>query len=234
MRDAGTERAFVPGTHLHSRPMTPVTPIEPRLRRPDVSRRPRLAELDVAIPVHREPATTRRVEPRERPLSEMALAARFFPLVAVVVAADLATKAWAATSLAARTVRLLPALSLSLHFNPASAGGVWLGEETRALNFTATGIVVGVLVMIAPQLVRVDRKSWVALALIVGAGLGNLVSLARGERGVVDFIALHHGAGAWVLNVADVALAIGLALLARTTLVMLRSARSGGSRVRMR
>ena len=105
----------------------------------------RVVERDVPIRVHRAadvapaPATA-----APRALTEPQLAARFFPLVALVTAADLATKAWAVSVLADAPVRLGPWLSLSLAFNRASAGGVWLGESTRALNFTATSVIVGV------------------------------------------------------------------------------------------
>ena len=220
--------------------MTLVTPIEPHLRRRDTGRsapRTHQLERDVAIPVHRElPAVdaTLRAPQATRPLSERALAARFFPLVAAVLAADLATKAWATSALAARTVRLAEGISLALSYNRASAGGVSLGSHTRDLNFVATGVVVGLLVMLAPTLTRLHRRAWVAVALIVGAGLGNLVSLAHDDRGVADFIALSHGhGGAWVLNVADVALLLGLALLAWTTLVLARAARRGGANARV-
>ena len=84
--------------------------------------------------------------------------------------------------------------------------------------------------MLAPVLARVDRRSWAAVALIVGAGLGNLASMASDPRGVVDFIAV----GRYVLNVADVALLVGLGLLARTTFGMLRTVRGGRGGVRVR
>jgi lipoprotein signal peptidase len=188
----------------------------------------RVVERDVPIRVHRDAdvATTVPVA-APRPLTEPQLAARFFPLVVLVAAADLATKAWAVSTLAEAPVRLGPWLSLSLAFNHASAGGVWLGENTRALNFTATGVIIGLVLMLVPELAKADRRSWRALALIVGAGFGNMASLLGG-RGVPDFIALHRGpgaAGAWVLNVADLALAAGLALLGGTVARLARAAR---------
>jgi lipoprotein signal peptidase len=53
-----------------------------------------------------------------------------------------------------------------------------------------------------------------------------MASLLSG-RGVPDFIALHRwgGSGAWVLNVADLALAVGLALLAGTVTRLARASR---------
>jgi lipoprotein signal peptidase len=88
-------------------------------------------------------------------------------------------------------------------------------------------VVIGLVIMLAPELTKVDRRAWRALALLVGAGLGNMASLLSG-RGVPDFIALHRANGAaWVLNVADVALAVGLALLAGTAVRLARAARLG-------
>ena len=206
----------------HRRPTTGRT-TPPGARRPVVER-------DVPIRVIRsadlpkasaEPRTT--VARAAAALTEPQLAARFFPLAFVAAAADLASKAWAISALSVESIALGPWLSLSLAYNRASAGGVWLGENTRALNFTATGIIVGLVIMIAPELVKVDRRSWRALALIAGAGLGNMASLLSG-RGVPDFIALHHGRGAWVLNVADLVLVAGLALLAGTVARLARAA----------
>jgi lipoprotein signal peptidase len=196
---------------------------------PPGGRRP-VVERDVPIRVVRsadlpkapaEPTTT--VARAAAALTEPQLAARFFPLAFVAAAADLASKAWAISALSTDSIALGPGLSLSLAYNRASAGGVWLGENTRALNFTATGIIVGLVIMIAPELVKADRRSWRALALIAGAGLGNMASLLSG-RGVPDFIALHHGRGAWVLNVADLVLVAGLALLGGTVARLARAA----------
>lgn len=186
----------------------------------------------------RTPAWARRAIAARRPsrapvdyglasVDEAALARVFLPIAALVVAIDLVTKSWATTALAGHAVHLASWLSLSLVYNGASAGGVWLGESTRAINFAATGIVVGLLVAIAPALARVDRRSTAALALAAGGGVGNLVSLAEGGRGVVDFIAFRHGTGAWVINVADVALFVGLVMLGRTVLVLGRAVRRG-------
>jgi lipoprotein signal peptidase len=192
----------------------------------------------VELPLHREvervvPLATHRAAPTTaaaaaRGMTELELAARFFPAAFAVAAVDLATKAWAVAALAERSVTLGPWLSLSLAFNRASAGGVSLGEHTRAINFTATGVVVGLVIMLVPALARVDRGAWRALALLTGAGLGNLASLLRGGRGVPDFIALRLAGRAWVLNVADVALVVGLALLARTVVTLARAARAEG------
>jgi len=236
----GTERALTPcidSPAADATMHTPVTPIDTYRRRRDTDRRSntgeRVVERGVSIPVHREPETlTPDTRPRE--LNEHGLAARFFPLAGVVVAADLLTKAWATSALGERAVQVANGVSLALSYNRASAGSVSLGAHTREVNFVATGVIVGLLVMLVPTLTKLHRRAWVAVALIVGAGLGNLVSLASDERGVVDFIALYRPGGAWVLNVADVALAIGLTLLAWTTCVLALAVRRKGARTRVR
>lgn len=214
--------------------MPDIVRIDRTPRRPVSHRLPPIGDRPVTLTLHRNAdrvvaAETTRATPTASPvppLTERALAARFFPLMLAVVGLDLATKAWAVATLAGGSIALGPWLSLSLAFNRASAGGVSLGEHTRTLNFVATGLVVGLVVALAPALVRADRRGWRALALIAGAGLGNMASLFHGGRGVPDFIAVRHTAGAWVLNVADVALVVGLALLVGTVVRLARAALS--------
>jgi signal peptidase II len=221
----------------NARRRTPSTP----LRRPADGERPLTGERVVPFPTHREiarPRTSVRdtvvasveevetVAEAPAPMTERALAMRFFPLVGAVAVADLATKALAVEALADRTVAVAGPLALHLVYNTASAGGVWLGAHTRELNLVATGVVIGLLVMLVPMLARIDRRSWAALALIAGGGVGNLTSLASSPHGVPDFLAFRHPGGAWVLNVADVFMVAGLVLLGRTVLVLARAVRA--------
>ena len=165
--------------------------------------------------------------------TERALAARFFPVVALVACVDLVTKLLASAALADGAPRSLGPLALQLVYNVGSAGGVMLGAHTRAFNLAATGLVVGLLVMLVPALARVDRRSTAALALVVGGGLGNLVSLATSPRGVEDFLAWRHATGAVVVNVADLAMLAGLLLLGHTVWQLGRAVRHHGPRARV-
>jgi len=185
-----------------------VAAVAPRVRR----RHARwMAPTRAAVPLHVVPREAARVAPA---VGERALARVYFAAVLLIAALDLATKAWAVAELAgAPRLAVAPGFSLALVFNTASAGGVWLGEHTRALNFAATGVVIGLLTMLVPHVARVDRRGTHALALMAGGGLGNLASLGTSTRGVPDFLAIHHAHGAWVLNVADVAIFGGLAML---------------------
>ena len=167
-------------------------------------------------------------------LDERALAARFFPLALGVVGVDLATKLAAGAWLADGATRAaFGPLALQLVYNAGSVGGLMLGAHTRALNLAATGLVVGLLVMLVPALARVDRRSTAALALVAGGGLGNLVSLAASARGVEDFLAWRHAGGAVVVNVADLAMFAGLVLLARTLWALGQAVRTHGPRARV-
>ena len=170
------------------------------------------------------------VPPRPPAAEEGALARRFFPLALLVALVDLVTKALAVAWLAPG-VTLGAALPLRLHlvYNAASAGGVSLGEGTRTLNVAATGVVIGLLVMLVPALTRVDRRAPLALALVAGGGLGNLASLLGSAPGVPDFLAIPHAGGAWVVNVADLALLAGLLLLGRTVWAIVRAIRLQGA-----
>jgi lipoprotein signal peptidase len=73
-----------------------------------------------------------------------------------------------------------------------SAGAGWLGASTRGANVAATGAVLGVLMLLAPALHRLERRTTEALALMVGGGLGNLLSLATRDTGVPDFLRVEH------------------------------------------
>jgi lipoprotein signal peptidase len=217
-RRPGAERARrAPG----ERPADPVAPrrIERQVPRAVAVERPRVVRpgiLDVSM-----------VVPPPAVPDTRTLARAFFPVAALVAVADLATKAMAEAWLVPNVVHEA-GLPLQLVRNAASAGGVSLGDHTRVLNVIATGIVVGLLVMLVPTLARVDRKSTRALALVVGGGLGNLASLVGSPHGVVDFLMIPHAAGAWVINGADVAIAAGLLLLGRTVLAIVRAIRTHG------
>jgi signal peptidase II len=145
-------------------------------------------------------------------------AATLYPwlgLSALVIALDLATKAWMTSAFRYGEVReVLPFFNLVLVHNTgaafsflANAGG-W-----QRWFFTAIAVVISVVVLV--MLKRQAGKPLVAasLALVLGGALGNLydrVSLGH----VVDFIQVHAAGYYWpAFNVADSAICIGVALL---------------------
>ncbi|GLC26751.1 signal peptidase II [Roseisolibacter agri] len=220
----------------HARRRTPATPATPP--RGERERQERVVPIPVSRTADRVTALpTTRIAPAvaaaPAPLSERALAKRFFPLLALVAIADLVTKAIAVALLGGQeSIALGGPLSLHLVYNTASAGGVWLGAHTRELNMVATGVVIGMLVMLVPVLARLDRHAPTALALMAGGGAGNLASLVSSPRGVPDFLALHHQDGAWIMNVADLFMFAGLLLLMRTIGVLVLAMRTHGPRQR--
>lgn len=143
---------------------------------------------------------------------------RLARVAAIAAAADLATKALAASLLAKRVVPVAGPLSLDLVYNTASAGGVSLGAHTWLINAVATALALVLAVAICRQVAAYDRRAPAALGLIAGGALGNLTSLLLPPDGVADFLAVAVGDGGLVINVADIAAYAGVALFARTGL----------------
>ncbi|HEY5518819.1 MAG TPA: signal peptidase II [Cellulomonas sp.] len=127
-------------------------------------------------------------------------------LAAGVLVVDQLTKAWAEGALTAgeRTPLVGGLLGLSLIHNPGAALSIATGM-TWVLTIVATAVVV--VVVRASR--RIGSAGWaVALGLLLGGALGNLVDrffrepgIARGH--VVDFIAYGN---LFVGNVADIAI----------------------------
>ena len=142
----------------------------------------------------------------------------FFGVAASVVVADAITKAMAVASLMPTRVPrevLGQALRLTLVFNPGAAFGLHFGPWSRWI-FTA--LTLGALALLW-ELYRTTRSSDVAralaLSLVCGGALGNLVDRLKSGRGVVDFIDVGVGGMRWpTFNVADMAVSCGAVLLA--------------------
>ncbi len=150
-----------------------------------------------------------RASARSRRLTALAAA-----LTAVVLAADQLTKWWATSALVegGEPVRLVGhLLSLRLIFNPGAALSIGTG-----MTGVLTVVVVAVVVVIVRQMRRIGSRGWaVALGLLLGGALGNLVDRLAREPGfarghVVDFIDY---AGFFVGNVADIAIVAAAALI---------------------
>ena len=142
----------------------------------------------------------------------------FFGVAVSVVLADAFTKIMAVD-------RLLPTriprevigetVRLTLVFNPGAAFGLHLGPYSR---WIFTGLTIGALVLLW-ELYRTTRAGdfvrTLALSLVCGGALGNLVDRLKSGRGVVDFIDVGVGSMRWpTFNVADMAVSCGAVLLA--------------------
>jgi signal peptidase II len=130
-------------------------------------------------------------------------------IAAVVVTLDQLTKQIALEALADGPIDLVDGvLALRLAYNSGGAFGLLQGLP--GVFLAATLAIVSVILLWTR---KVEQRSWiVALALVVGGGLGNVADrLFRDLDGrVVDFIDLH----VWpVFNVADMAIVAGVVLM---------------------
>jgi len=134
----------------------------------------------------------------------------------VVIAVDQLTKWWALNTLSTRTIHLVWTLRLNLTRNTGAAFSTAGGRG--ALVGLAALVVVGVVLWQGAG--TTDRLGSVAIGLVLGGALGNLIDRAlRGGGflggGVVDFIDLQW----WpIFNVADSCVVVGAILLVLVTL----------------
>jgi signal peptidase II len=98
-------------------------------------------------------------------------------------------------------------LRFRLTFNTGAAFGV--GSDHRWLLVFLGLTVLGILTWLYWMARDTDRRRVVALALICGGAMGNLVDRIRWSVGVIDFIDV----GWWTFNLADVGITVGALLL---------------------
>jgi signal peptidase II len=142
----------------------------------------------------------------------------FWPVIALVTALDVVTKAIAVRTLAPPRVPhpvLGEVLRLTLVYNPGAAFGLNLGPQSRWI-FTALTLVA---LVILSRLYRATPAGHVtrvaALAFVCAGAFGNLIDRLRSNLGVVDFLDVGFGDARWpTFNVADMAVSVGAVLLA--------------------
>ena len=141
----------------------------------------------------------------------------FWTVVLVILVLDIVTKYVAHTRMLEHSVRevLGDWVRLTLLYNPGAAFGLSLGPYSRWL-FTA--LTIGALVILG-NLFRAtapgDRTRTLAIGLVTGGALGNLVNRLWLARGVVDWIDVGIGEHRWPsFNVADIGVSVGAVLLA--------------------
>jgi signal peptidase II len=135
---------------------------------------------------------------------------------ASVVAVDFVTKRAAVAALAHQPIPLAGDwLSFQLVYNPGAAFGLHVGDYSRWVFMALALVALVVLGSMVRQTAPEQRTRLVALGLICGGAVGNLVDRIRSPRGVVDFIDVWIGPFHWpTFNVADMAVSCGAALLA--------------------
>ena len=102
---------------------------------------------------------------------------------------------------------------LTLAYNRGMATGIPVGS--RWLLTGAAVVVIGILWRAYVRTAPGETMRLVALALLTGGAIGNVLDRVRWTRGVVDFLDV--GVGGlrfWTFNVADVAVTAGALLLA--------------------
>ena len=146
----------------------------------------------------------------------------FWPLLFLLVFADCTTKRLAERHLMPEHVPHPVAgdvVRLTLAYNPDAAMGISLGEHSR-LGFSLIAlVVVAVLGSVYRTTPSQDGLQAMALALVAGGAIGNVMDRFRAPggtyRGVVDFIDIGIGGWRfWTFNLADVGVTCGAVLLA--------------------
>lgn len=104
---------------------------------------------------------------------------------------------------------------LTYIFNRGAAFGLHLGDYSRYIFGVLTVVAVVGLFLWYRSTPRIDRTRLLALALVTGGAIGNLIDRVRSRQGVVDFLDFGVGDVRWpVFNVADIAVTTGAILLA--------------------
>ncbi len=142
----------------------------------------------------------------------------FWPVLAVVTAVDFTTKAIV-------SARLLPqgmphsvygdVVRLTLVHNPGAAFGLNLGSYSRWIFMVLTIVALVILGRLYSATRPGDAVRSLALALVCGGAIGNLIDRVYRPAGVVDFIDIGLRDSRWpTFNIADMAVSLGAFLLA--------------------
>jgi signal peptidase II len=148
---------------------------------------------------------------------------RVLPLAIAVVVLDQLTKLVVLERLAPGvSVDVTSWLALTLVMNTGLAFGLLgnLPTTWRWIVALLSGLALALLARVAVRvLAEGGWQSLVAIGLIFGGAIGNLIDRAR-LVAVVDFVDVHwRGYHWWAFNVADAAITVGVALLAIQLLV---------------
>jgi len=103
----------------------------------------------------------------------------------------------------------------TLVFNPGAAFGLNLGPLSRWIFLGLTLLALLILARLYRTSLASDTPRVLALGLVCGGAVGNLIDRIRSPIGVVDFIDVGIGEHRWpTFNVADMAVSTGALLLA--------------------
>ena len=141
----------------------------------------------------------------------------FWGVAASVLLADAFTKVLAVDRLAPAYLPrpvIGDGVRLTLVYNPGAAFGLHLGAQSRWIFVALTVVALAVLWRLYVDTPLAHRARTLALALVTGGAMGNLLDRLKSARGVVDFIDIGVGAWRWpTFNLADIAVTSGAVLL---------------------
>ena len=140
----------------------------------------------------------------------------FWPLALCLVLVDCTTKELAETHLVPAEVPhevVGSVLRFTLGYNPGAAFGIDF-PGARPVLTAAAMLIVGILFHLYRRAGTADAPLSLALALVTGGAIGNLIDRIFSPHGVVDFIDVGVGPYRfWTFNLADVAITAGAVLL---------------------
>jgi len=151
------------------------------------------------------------------PRSSAPNAVVFWPVVVVIVIADIVTKLIALSTLPPFTPQpvLGEGLRLTLVRNKGAAFGLYLGDYSRYIFMVLTIGALVILWRLYQSTREGDLPRTLAIALVCAGAVGNLIDRIRWQEGVVDFIDVGFRDMRWpTFNVADMAVSTGAFLLA--------------------
>ena len=142
----------------------------------------------------------------------------FWSVLILFVVADAVTKYFAHIWLRPRHVPrevVGDVFRLTLNYNPGAAFGMYLGAHSRWIFL---GLALAVLALLGSMYAQTrpdDRLRALALGLVCGGAVGNVLNRLWSAEGVVDFLDVGVGRSRWpTFNVADVGVTVGAILLA--------------------
>lgn len=140
----------------------------------------------------------------------------FWPLFAAWVAGDFVSKRLVESHLSPHVENRVIGdwVRFTLTYNTGAAMNISLGGASRvSFALLAVGML-GVIFWMYRQTAANETLQPIALALIAGGALGNLLDRIRSVRGVVDFIDVGiRDSRFWTFNVADAGVTCGAVLL---------------------
>jgi signal peptidase II len=150
---------------------------------------------------------------------------RWLWLSLIVILLDQATKQIAESLLTYRqSVYVMPFFDFTLLYNEGAAFS-FLSDQSGWQRWFFIVLALGVVAVMLAWISRLRREEkWtaVALALIVGGALGNVIDRILFGH-VIDFIHLHYEAYYWpAFNIADSAIFVGVVIMLYDALVLAR------------